>query len=327
MDASGSCGISSTPSSTRTYRAPGRVNIIGEHIDYLGGTVLPFACDLEVRITGSEADDVVLRSNDGDLEPYIAGVRRALQEAGHSVGGFRGEVTSSIPIGAGLSSSAALEVAIALALSGGADIEPDLLRRSEELASGVRGGVMDQTTVLRGRAGHALLLDCATGAIEYVPIPPSIGFVVVDTGTRRRLADGRYAQRRAEVEAGEPKRVRHASSEQRRVFEAAAVLRAGDLAALGALVSGSHASLRDDFEVSSPALDEAVAVVGAHEACAGARLVGAGFAGCVLAVVHAGTEEDVARMVRTRLPGSTAFKVKAVDAAGEVGPGNGRHPV
>jgi galactokinase len=303
---------------SRTYRAPGRVNIIGEHIDYLGGTVLPFACDLELRIIGTDADEVALRSRDGDVAPYVSGVRQALREAGYGVGGFAGEITSTIPIGAGLSSSAALEVALALALTRGAEVPPDVLRRSEELASGVRGGVMDQTAVLRARADHALLLDCASGAIEYVPIPPSVGFVVVDTGTRRQLADGRYAQRRTEVEARDPKRVRHASSEQGRVYDAAEALRSGDVTALGALVSASHASLRDDFEVSSPALDEAVAAAEEHPSCRGARLVGAGFAGCVLAVVEAGAEDDVSRLVTGRLPAATAFKVKAVDAACEV---------
>ena len=301
-----------------TYRAPGRVNIIGEHIDYLGGTVLPFACDLEVRITGTPADDVALRSADGDVGPYVRGVSQALLEAGYEVGGFHGDVTSTIPVGAGLSSSAALEVVIALALTGGAGVPPDVLRRSEELASGVRGGVMDQTTVLKARAGHALLLDCASGAIEHVPIPRSTGFVVIDTGTRRKLTDGRYAQRRSEVEAGEPKRVRHAESEQRRVYEAAEALRGGDVVSLGALVSDSHASLRDDFEVSSAELDAAVEAARRHPACHGARLVGAGFAGCVLAIVESGAEDDVVAFVERELPASTAFKVNPVDAASEV---------
>ncbi len=278
--------------------------------------MLPFACDREIRIAGHVAEEVTLRSAGGDLGPYVVGVRDALLEVGHHVGGFDGDLTSTIPIGAGLSSSAALEVAIALALTDGASIEPNVMQRAEQLASGVYGGVMDQTAVLLGREGHAMLLDCATGAIEYVVIPDAIGFVVIDTGTRRVLTDGRYAQRRAEVEAGEPRRVRHAESEQRRVYDSVDALRAGDVASLGALVSDSHASLRDDFEVSSPELNEAVEVALEHPACHGARLVGAGFAGCVLAVVDKAAEKDVSEHLGGWLSRADAFGVAAVAGAG-----------
>jgi galactokinase len=221
-----------------------------------------------------------------------------------------------------LSSSAAVTAAIALAVSAGAEITPDLLVRAERLASGVHGGVMDQTAVLEGRAGHAMLLDCASGALEYLPIPESIGFVVIDTGTRRSLTDGRYAQRRAEVEAGEPRRVRHAETEQRRVYEAADALRAGDTVSLGALLDRSHTSLRDDFEVSSPELDLAVEVAREHPSCYGARLVGAGFAGCVLAVVEGPRRAEISdalgRELQGRLPGAAAYAVSATDGAGEL---------
>jgi galactokinase len=161
-----------------------------------------------------------------------------------------------------------------------------------------------------------MLLDCATGAVEHVTIPPNVGFVVIDTGTRRRLADGRYAQRRTEVESGHPRRVRHAESEQRRVYDAVGALRTGDVASLGSLVSDSHASLRDDFEVSAPELDAAVDAAREHPSCHGARLVGAGFAGCVLAVVDAGAEEALESFLGERLPSATAFGVRAVDGAG-----------
>ncbi len=286
--------------------------------------MLPFACDRELRVWAQPPprDDLFVFTSEGvsdvGLGPYVEGVVRALREADIPVRPCSGHIRSTIPIGAGLSSSAALEVGIALAVTGGASVPPAVLQRAEELASGVRGGVMDQTTILGARAGHAMLLDCATGALEHVAIPPEIGFVVVDTGTRRDLADGRYAQRRAEVEAGEPRRVRHATSEQRRVYDAVDALRAGDVASLGALVSDSHASLRDDFEVSSPALDIAVKTACEHQACHGARLVGAGFAGCVLAVVEAGAEGAVADFVMQRLPGTTVFAVGAVQGASEV---------
>lgn len=299
---------------TRSWRAPGRVNIIGEHIDYIGGTVLPFACNLELVVSVAEHPGLVaITSEDGPIEPFVEGVARALDEAGIPVLGCEGDVRSAIPVGAGLSSSAALAAGLALAQSGGAKPTPELLRRAEQLATGVHGGLMDQTAIIEGRSGHALLLDCATGAIDHVPIDDAIGFVVIDTGTRRRLADGRYAIRRAELEAGETRRVRHAETEQARVFAAVDAVRAGDVASLGAILIESHVSLRDDFEVSSEALDAAVENAIGHPGCRGARLVGAGFAGCVLAVVEAGAEHEVAALFED------AYVVTAVDGAGSVG--------
>jgi galactokinase len=296
------------PSKTRTYRAPGRVNIIGEHIDYLGGTVLPFACDLELIVEASPATSI---GGFGELaRPFVHAVAAALEEAGAVVLPREGSISSTIPIGAGLSSSSALAAALAFALTDGVKPTPTLLFRAEQIATGVPGGLMDQTAILESREGHALLLDCATGSFEHVPIPGQIGFVVIDTGTRRALADGRYAARRAEVEAGEPRRVRHAESEQRRVYDAVDAIRAADVAALGALISDSHASLRDDFEVSSEALDAAVASAEAHPSCHGARLVGAGFAGCVLAIVDGGRERAVAGEFER------AWPTRPVDGAG-----------
>jgi galactokinase len=220
-----------------------------------------------------------------------------------------GAITSTIPPGAGLSSSTALTTALAFAL-GGTKPTPDLVLAAEIAGTGVPGGLMDQIAILEGREGHALLLDCASRVFDYRPIPPQTAFVVIDTGTRRSLADGRYAERRAEVEAGERNRVRHAESEQARVYAAAAVL--GDPDELGAIISASHRSLRDDFEVSSTELDEAVAHAEAQNGCTGARLVGAGFAGCVLAVAHADRAEDIARAF------DAAWVVRAVDGASEV---------
>jgi galactokinase len=259
---------------------------------------------------------------------------RTLASEGVPVEGVRGTIRSDIPVGAGLSSSAALEVAIALAVSGGRMPDPAMLARAEQLATGVPCGVMDQTTVLNARSDHAILLDCSTREFEQIPIHPRVGFVVIDTGTRRELADGRYAERRAEVEdafaatgasrLGEldpaavgDRRLRHAVSENARVLDAVPALRSGDVDGLGALVSASHASLRDDFEVSSPELDRAVEVVSDHPACTGARLVGAGFAGCVIAVTRASAAENVAAHVVNRLPSCSAVGVSAVDHAGE----------
>ena len=312
------------------FRAPGRVNIIGEHIDYLGGTVLPFACDLEIRCEVTpRPDEIVLTSTaepddvrlpvDCSAVPrpdgwarHVWGVARALGD----VRGVSGHITSTILPGAGLSSSTALEVAVALALTDGRRPAPEVLQRAEQDATGVPCGVMDQAALLRSRAGHALLLDCSSGESSDIAIPPAIGFVVVDSATRRELSDGRYAQRRAEVERGDARRRRHAESEQERVFEAVEALVDGDVERLGRILLASHASLRDDYEVSSPALDDAVAMARALPGCTGARLVGAGFAGCVIAVVDAEREDAVVRMVRQH--GLRAWAVHAVDAAGPV---------
>ncbi len=307
-----SCATWSMPSKRiRSWRAPGRVNIIGEHIDYLGGTVLPFACDLELVVTTIPTDGPIEFSPEG-AQPYAEGVGAALLEAGYEVYRRRGEVASQIPVGAGLSSSAALEAALALALTDGeAPLHPQMLQRAEFLATGVPCGVMDQTAVVKGRAGRAMLLDCATGAIEHVPVPDDVVFVVIDTGTRRQLADGRYADRRAEAEDGHPKRSRHVETEQRRVYDASDALKASEVHRLGELLRESHVSLRDDFEVSSDELDAAVDAAMAVRGCHGARLVGAGFAGCVLAVCEPGIDEQLIERF------GDAYRVRPVDGAGE----------
>jgi galactokinase len=263
-----------------------------------------------------DADRTDIRSPDGDVSAYVRGVEDALRAAGRRVRPCHGTISSDIPVGAGLSSSSSLVAALCLAIGAGVEPTPELLQAAEIAATGVHGGLMDQTAILGGRAGHALLLDCATGSVEHVRISEAFGFVILDTGTRRALADGRYATRRGEVEAGHPARRRHAESEQRRVYDAVDALRADDVAALGAIVSASHRSLRDDFEVSSPALDEAVEVVSAHEACAGARLMGAGFAGCVLAVAEGARVDALATWAGQRLP--KAAVVRPVDGAGQV---------
>jgi len=290
---------------------------------------VPFACDLEIRCEVSPLDDEIVLTSDDEPEQVrlpvdVSGVARPEGWARHvwgvvralgDVHGVRGHVTSTIPPGAGLSSSTALEVVVALALTGGKRPAPEVLQRAEQDATGVPCGVMDQAALLRSRAGHALLLDCSSGEATHVPIPESIGFVVIDTGTRRNLSDGRYAQRRAEVERGDARRRRHADSEQQRVFEAVDALRNTDLVRLGLILLASHASLRDDFEVSSPALDAAVELA-VDCGAAGARLVGAGFAGCVVAVVDVARAGVVLRGVQRR--GLRGWAVHAVDAAGPV---------
>jgi galactokinase len=196
-----------------------------------------------------------------------------------------------------LSSSAALLVATA------AGLRPDLdgsqaalaCQRAEQRATGVQVGVMDQFAAALGRRGHALLLDCATLDYHLVPFPADLVLGVVDSGIHRSLADTPYNQRRREAESGMPKRRRHVESEIRRVYEFAHALEAGDRAALGELLKASHRSLRDDFEVSTPAVDALVERAWAVPGCLGARLMGAGFGGSVLSLLETGAEDGFRR--------------------------------
>jgi galactokinase len=294
------------------YRAPGRVNLIGEHTDYAGGLVLPAAIDRAVTVRFEPAARIRLRSSEppGTVElaadgsgaaegygRYVAALVRELAALGRAPAGIDGVVESDLPAGAGLSSSAALLVAVGLALCerAGLELEPLALagacRRAEERAVGVPCGIMDPAVSLLGRAGAALLLDCGSLEHRVVPLPPGLGLVVVDSGVRRGLADTGYAARRAELEralAGDlddvtARRLRHLRSENARVEQAAAALGAGDVVALGPILAAGHASLRDDFEVSTPELDLLVEL--ALEAGAlGARMTGGGFGGSIVAL-------------------------------------------
>jgi galactokinase len=320
------------------WYAPGRVNLIGEHTDYNDGWVLPFALGSGVVAAAARREDGVLairsRQEPGDgaeldvatLRPgsvqgwaaYPAGVAWALADAGYPVPGASLAIDSDLPQGAGLSSSAALECATALALTGLAGVDvplpelASLTRRAENEMAGVPSGIMDQSASLLCRQGHALLLDCRTRQTSAVPLDPvaaGMALLVVDTRARHSLADGRYSLRRQECEkaaqalgagslrdvAGaaellrlaDPvlrRRARHVVTENARVLAAVELLRAGDLAATGALLWASHDSLRDDFEVSWEQAD--VAVAAARDGGAlGARMVGGGFGGSVIALV------------------------------------------
>jgi galactokinase len=307
---------------------PGRVNLIGDHTDTTGGLVLPVAIDLATTVTGRRGGDrVVLRSAE-EPEPaivpldiddpaavtpgwarYVAGVVAELRPTV----GFEGVVDTTLPVGAGLSSSAALEVAVALAL--GFDGPPlDLARlaqRAEQRASGVPCGIMDQLASAAGVAGHALLIDCHALAVAPVALPDGVEVRVVHSGQARQLAGSAYAERRAAVEAAESivgplrlvldvaaldaiddevlrRRAHHVVTENARVRTVAVALPEGDLDAVGAAMAASHASLRDDFEVSTPALDDLVARLVATPGVHGARLTGAGFGGCVVALCRPG---------------------------------------
>ena len=287
---------------TRSFWAPGRVNLIGEFTDLAGGLVLPAALDLGIRLDVEPAPATRLSSADaaraGDWIRYVDAVEAELAALGRPPVGIAGTVTSTLPIGAGLSSSAALEVVVALALCAVADFPLDPLelaqaaRRAEHRAVGVPCGIMDQAASVLGRAGCALLLDTGTLAYEHVPLPEGLALVIVDSGVARRLEGSGYAQRKRELEAGDPRRRRHVETENERVRATVDALRAGDLARLGGLFRAGHESLRVDFEVTIPELDRLVELAYAHGAVA-ARMTGGGFGGAIVALAPAG---DAARL-------------------------------
>jgi galactokinase len=344
--------------------APGRVNLVGDHTDYNDGFVLPFAVDRActvrvdapstpgVRATSRQVEGTVELAGDGGTDParveppwgrFVAAVVQELVVSGIGVAPADLLVDSTVPVGSGLSSSSALTVALTLALGGhGLDAldRLDVARAAsaaETLATGVRGGLMDQLTSLLGRAGHALLTDCRTNAVTPVALPSSVAVLVVHCGVPRTLAGSAYADRRAECEAtaaalGVPAlrdaaadevrdhpRARHVVSENERVLATAEALPRGDLSVLGPLLLASHASLRDDFGVSTPELDTLVDVLVASGAV-GARLTGAGFGGCVVALVQRNHADDVLAKTVLRYRAATGidadgFVARAVDGA------------
>ena len=333
--------------------APGRVNLMGGP-DYNEVFVLPFAlgagvsaavsrrADRRIALTSRQAGGGPVLLSVDTLEPgsaggwaaYAAGVAWALREAGCPVGGADVAVDADLPMGAGLSSSAALECSVALALTELYELVVPkrelaaLARRAENDFAGVPTGIMDQLAALLCRAGHALLLDCRTGTGTAVPLDPAaagLALLVIDTRARHMLADGRYAARRQACadaasmlgvrslrdvtgDAGALARLadpvlqrpaRHVISENRRVLAAAELLRAGDPAGIGGLLTASHLSLRDEFEVSWPQADAAVeAAVGAG--ATGARMTGGGFGGSVIVLVPADRGGQVRRAVTER---------------------------
>jgi galactokinase len=330
-------------------RAPGRVNLIGEHTDYNEGFVLTAAIDrdlciairarpdrrVEVRSEGREGRVISLDRFEDKAEGwggYVQGVAWALAEAGHRPVGWDGAIASDIPVGAGLSSSAAIELATARAFAVTSGSEWDatriakLCQRAENVWVGVASGVMDQLASARGRRDHAILLDCRSLELEWVPIPDRASIAILDTGTRRELQSSAYNERRRECEeaaaalgvrslrdvspadlrsrstvSASPvlRRARHVVTENGRTLAAAEAMRAGDAASMGRLMNQSHASLRDDFDVSSEALDAIVGAAQAAEGCFGARLTGAGFAGCAVALVDRAAAADFERVAST----------------------------
>jgi galactokinase len=285
-------------------RAPGRVNLIGEHVDYLGGVVLPAAVDRFTTSSGHSAPEWSVRSEIRGGLSYVRAIGEELGAGPQSV-----EVTSGVPPGSGLSSSAALLVSVCAGLAptiGGADAAL-ACQRAEQKATGVQVGVMDQFASALGRRGHALLLDCATLAYRAVPFPEELVIAVVDSGEHRNLAHTPYNQRRREAEAGMPKRKRHVDSEIERVHAFVSALEEHRFDRLGELLKASHQSLRDDFEVSTPNVDALVEKAWSIPGCLGARIMGAGFGGSIIALVERGREEQfVAAMGRPVILCATA---------------------
>lgn len=272
-----------------TGRAPGRVNLIGEHVDYLGGTVLPCAIDRFLTVRGRAGERWTVNSQVQGGQPYAEALGAELGCPPHDLA-----VESTVPEQAGVSSSAALLVAMA------AGLRPDwsgkeaalACQRAEQRATGVQVGVMDQFASALGRRGQALLLDCGTLDYSLVPFPEQLLIAVLDSGVARALADTPYNQRRQEAEAGHPKRQRHIDSELARVRQFVAALRAHDLSQLGSLLNESHRSLRDDFECSTPQVDLRVQRAWQAPGCLGARIMGGGFGGSILALLERGRESE-----------------------------------
>ena len=334
----------------RVFRAPGRVNLIGEHTDYNDGFVLPAAIDREIQIAAAPRHDRRLHLSSLALEDeaefdlndqnplprknwtdYCRGVVHVLETEGYRLPGADLLIESEIPLGAGLSSSAALEVATALTLLSLADytLKPlelaKLCQKAENDFVGTRCGIMDQVSACFGRSGHAMLIDCRSLELEYIPMDKSIfSTVVVNTMVKHELAESEYNQRRAECEAGVEKlgkilpgikslrdvstdefnevmeklpenmraRCRHVIFENERTRAAAERMSIGDLPGVGRLMAESHRSLRNDYRVSCSELDLLVELAEGIEGVYGARMTGGGFGGCTVNLVASESVED-----------------------------------
>jgi galactokinase len=276
----------------------------------VGGLALPAAIDLGVTLELEPAAELSIVSDAGDLAASVAAV---VAELGGDVEPSAGVLTSTLPIGAGLSSSAAVHVVLTLALGGLQGIELALAaQRAERRALGVPSGILDQAASVLGRDGHAVLLDFESLAFEHVMLPDGLAIVVVDSGVARRNAESGYAVRKRELDEGVPARLRHVESENRRVLGVVAALRDGDFETLGALFREGHESLRVDFEVTTPEVDRLVELAYVNGAVA-ARMTGGGFGGAIVALVAA---EDAHRFA-ARLPG-TAWVTAASAGAREL---------
>lgn len=268
-------------------RAPGRVNLIGEHVDYLGGVVLPAAVDRFTDVRGAPHKEWKVNSPVKGGVEYVRAIGEELGVAPQIV-----NVASEVPPGSGLSSSAALLVAVARGVGPDIDGKQAALacQRAEQKATGVQVGVMDQFASALGQRGHALLLDCATLDYRAVPFPDELVIAVIDSGQHRDLAHTPYNKRRKEAEEGKKKRRKHVDSEIERVHAFVQALEEQRFERLGELLIASHISLRDDFEVSTKQVDALVEKAMTIYGCLGARIMGAGFGGSILALLRRGSE-------------------------------------
>ncbi|HEY9151768.1 MAG TPA: galactokinase [Anaerolineales bacterium] len=319
-------------------RAPGRVNLIGEHTDYNDGFVLPMAIDRAIWIAVRPRADrlVCVHSLDFDAESifsladlnkeqgwaeYLKGVAHILQADHHFISGWDGVMMGDVPRGSGLSSSAAVELAAARVFASISGLEWNAAymarvgQRAENEWVGVNCGIMDQMASAASKEDHALFLDCRSLEIQHVPLPANVEIVVMDTSTRRGLVDSAYNERRSQCEEaarffgvkalrdvsleefqkrksglGEVvmRHARHILTENQRVLDAMQAMHTNDVVRLGNLLNASHASLRDDFEVTNEALNQIVEAAQMQASCYGARMTGAGFGGCAVALVNAG---------------------------------------
>jgi len=323
--------------------APGRVNLIGEYTDLNNGFVLPMAIDRYLTMGVEKREDNMvcvhsidfketinldlahLEKQDHSFQEYISGCMWALKENKLPIKGFNAVISGNIPIGAGLSSSAALELAVlrAAAFSADLDFDPIKMARIAQFAEnnwvGVSCGIMDQVMSAAGKQGHALLIDCSDLTVTSVPVPKSTSIIILDTDTRRGLVDSAYNDRRTQgfeaaktmgipflrdadlkmleqskSQLGETTfmRAKHVILENQRVLNTAKVMKKGDAVTMGELMKQSHESLKTDFQVSSQALDAIVACSVDHPACFGARMTGAGFGGCALALIDEAKQDD-----------------------------------
>ncbi|MEK8028963.1 galactokinase [Pseudaquabacterium rugosum] len=329
---------------TAWVRAPGRVNLIGEHTDYNAGFVLPCAIDYQtviglrpradraVHVVAADhgaatdtfdLDAPITRRHDPLWADYVRGMVKMLREDDHALAGVDLVLAGDVPQGAGLSSSASLQVALGQAFRARCDLDglsptriAQLAQRAENRFIDVACGIMDQLISARGQRGHALLIDCRSLEAEPVPLPAGMAVMIIHSRVRRGLVDSAYNERRQQCEAaarhyGVPalrdideatlhqhragldplvwRRARHIVTENARTLQAAEALRAGDLARLGTLMAASHASMRDDFEITHPAVDALVEVTRAaierDGGQGGTRMTGGGFGGCVVALL------------------------------------------
>jgi galactokinase len=355
-------------------RSPGRVNLIGEHTDYNDGFVLPMAIDRAVWVAlRPRHDDVVLvysleRSEPAEFElskleyegngwaEYVKGMSKMLQDAAHDLTGWEGVLTSDVPIGSGLSSSAALEMAVGIAFSAVSGFPFDgvemarLGRKAENEWVGAMTGVMDQMISANGKAGFALLIDCRDLTMTNIPLPDETAALVMDTTTRHDHTDSGYNERRASCERAADffgvghlrdlsmeefaarasdlddvtmRRARHVLGENDRVLAAVEAMQAGDSETLGRLMNDSHASLHDDFEVTNEELDAMARIARAQPGCFGARMTGGGFGGCVVALVERKKVAEIEAAVAREYEAATGLRPKifltqASDGAGLV---------